>query len=173
MIKVKKGMKPSEVMKAVEEGKQWAWFAYDDEEPSWRVDTDQSIEALAVCIAGTYAVAIIDDSHQLIDWDGFWWEFFGPDRPLTVINPRVGSSQVTCNDIALSRDGYDLRQSPFYPWFGGKQPVPDGVEVEISIVEFTLQVESTVVRKNITMTACDVRWDLPTVVAFRITGRVL
>jgi len=164
-IKVIEGLKPWEVMKAFEEGKGVA-FAFKggcdwsvNECPTWN------------WVAMDYAV--IDDSHPVIPWDEFDWEFFNQYGGLLVI--YCGQERMrkhTNSDAAY--DG--LLASPFYPWFGGKQPVPDCVEVEIEKVTINYSacnVATSISRKHETMQAKDVVWDWRNIVAFRLTGNVL
>jgi len=169
-IEVVEGLKPWEIMKAFEEGKRIA-FAFKggcdwsvNECPTWN------------WVAMDYAV--IDDSHPGIPWDEFDWEFFNQYGGLTVYTDRVnGIKHWGDYEYLVEKNGVPVgvQESPWYPWFGGKQPVPDCVEVEVEKVTINYAactVATSIIRKHETMLAKNVVWDWRNIVAFRLTGNI-
>lgn len=178
-IKVIEGMEPDEVMRAHRvEGKRiaqdykggtdWSEIYY---EPLWN---------WAKC-----DYAVIDDSQPEIDWDGFDWDFFNQYGGLPFESKFAedmdGSKTKLLANSALDISDYgltSLRPSPFYHWPGGKQPVPDNVEVEIKYIAIYSEIHSKII--TTTIKACDIEWEHGIaenldgdVIAFRLTGRVL
>jgi len=174
-MKVIEGMKPSEVLKAVEDGEtKLAWFnSVTEKWVEWKGVTP-TVEDVAQAIGCKYKVGVIDDSKPVIDWDGFDWEFFNQWDGVHVAEPeevRFHQRHWTFNTAPPPSCDSTLVASPFYPWFGGKQPVPDGVEVEI--VDVFEDDADNVDRERQALAARDVRWNSDRLIAFRLTGRVL
>ena len=139
-IKVIDGLEPWEVMRRASEGEKWC--ARVDSCDEWLESADQS----HVCLLETMLsidVAIIDTTTPEIDWDGFDWAFFGEYGGLRINGNRLAFDSADFQWITA-----ELRESPFYYWPGGEQPVPDNVEVEVVLRDGSIH-------------------------AFKLTGRVL
>ena len=164
------GLKPWEVMQQhMEEGKRVANFSILKREwlplihpPQWNW--------------GTQRYAIIDDTQPEIDWDEFDWDFFRQYDGVPALDEIIGGKPSLPLRLhrTTQRHEVQLRESPFYPWFGGECPVPGKVEIEI---EYLYQIHNssgkTFERNRICKKAYDVDWGIDTVIAFRLTGRVL
>ena len=177
-IKVKKDMHPDEVMKAYREqtedkpvriavklSRGWALAS----EPCWQWNVN------------TYA--IIDDSQPELTaewWDGFDWEFFNQHDGIWAVNNYSHNDILHADDIRLTAPSdlddrnITLRKSPLYAWEGGKQPVPDNVEV---IIEYRLQIHNNCSkifeRNRRTAIAANVVWDQDSIISFTITGNII
>lgn len=176
-MKVIEGMKPSEVLKAVEDGEtKLAWFnSVTEKWVEWEGVTP-TVEDVAQAIGCKYKVGVIDDSKPAIDWDGFDWEFFRQYGGLRVNGEhRAQLFRIAYTDI-FPDEHVTVVESPFYPWFGGKQPVPDNMEVQIEKVTANYSrsgAATSINRKREVLLAKDVVWDWRNVIAFRLTGKVL
>ncbi len=160
------GLKPWEVMKAYEEdGKRVAYRMIPNEEwhdaptPVWDWRRKN--------------YAIIDDTAPVIDWDGFNWEFFNQYGGVLIKPDDSGLPSPTSVNHALPV-GFDvqLREAPFYPWFGGECPVPGNAEVEVVFMVLTRGIGG-VMRNYITGRADAINWADQNLIAFRLTGGVL
>jgi hypothetical protein len=115
--------------------------------------------------------AIIDDTKPEIDWGGFDWVFFNQYEGVKMIMSGGNNPYIMATNKDIAEFVGQLAPSPFYYWPGGKQPVPDNVEVEIEGV-FEDDAEN-VNRERQTLAARGVRWNSDRVVSFRLTGKVL
>lgn len=160
-IKTVEGLKPWQVMKRAEEG----------EPVARRLKADDELKRINLPLWDwSYAeYFIIDTTTPEFPWDEFDYPFFNQYGGLPVIFLKANGFARN----AIIANGCELRESPYYPWAGGEQPVPDRVEVEVDIVEFTLLVEVGIVRRKLTMQASDVDWARLAIVGFKLTGRVL
>jgi len=155
-----------EVARQVEEdGKKFAWK--NNVESEWK---EGSI-GIRNLIAEGWQVAIIDESQPELTaewWDGFDWEFFNQWGGISAEN-EYRQALLSWPPTELS-SSMELRESPPYPWSGGKQPVPDNVEVTL---------ERRAYGYTETTNAGNVPWchamggSDNDIISFRITGRVL
>lgn len=178
-IKVIEGLEPLEVMKAASEGKRVArlnecyvparWVEWHGQKPT--------LFTMAQAVDNGYKIAIIDDSQPELTaewWRGFDWEFFNQWDGVHIQEPeevRYQQRHWTIQYAPLDNSGMELTKSPPYPWFGGKQPVPDNVEVEVICRDDTNYVGSAKEfardwKRHTIKSALDI-------IAFRLTGRVL
>ena len=169
-------------------GKPWRWLDVDADDDGalaiavkdtndkwsiivWIVDRDGRAE-WQTCIEGVYArdYDLIPVANE-IDWDGFDWDFFNryggigvifPDGPDMLLENIKSPKDVNSADIML-------RESPFYYWAGGEQPVPDKVEVEL--------IYRDVDKESDKWPAGERQWGLydsnRDIIAFKLTGIVL
>lgn len=155
---------PWKVMKAASEGKR---VAMKNNDGSYRENMQPRLIPFGQFIVGN--VAIIDESQPEINWNGFDWEFFNQYGGLAV--DSAGEHKLD-GFVHFCSNENKLRESPFYPWFGGKCPVPGSCEVRIRFV-YPLGHEGKIGIKEYTYAAKDVDWMDSANVAFRLTGRVL
>ena len=124
-IKVIKNLKPWEVMRRAGEGEPVAAVYLGSTEGALREeDCDVKMDWSA------FIYYIIDTTTPEIEWDKFDWDFFKRSGfsglPVTYenITDCIGSPPAY-PDIC------ELRESPFYYWPGGEQPVPDDAGIKV------------------------------------------
>lgn len=160
-IKVIEGMKPSDVVVKVIEGKRWA-FDWDD---GW--EEGHTIQSLGKAIDDGIEVAIIDEEAMLpptIEWDKFDWHFFNQYGGLK-IDTDLGTLYTRRAEDCDRWEYFHLDESPFYYWPGGECPVPGNVEVEIVYRDGDKLTSMPVFRWWHKQTDGDI-------IAFRLTGKV-
>jgi len=170
-IKVIEGLEPWEVMKRASEGEAVAeyraqviglnesspepdvyqeagWYKVDT--PLWRWNTNK--------------YAIIDTTTPEIDFDEFYWDFFGLYGGVLLAKDGV---QIGAETLWSNTDNITILESPFYYWPGGEQPVPDNVEVEVVFLLMDSGGRDLEIHA-----AKDVDWRGFNLIAFKLTGRV-
>jgi len=161
-IKVIEGLEPWEVMKRASEGEAVAL---------WLAASKQWVDAsLCGCLKWDDKVAIIDTTTPEIDFDEFYWDFFGLYGGVLLAKDGV---QIDTETLWSNTDNITILESPFYYWPGGEQPVPDNVEVEF--VWFNVGNYHGAATRSITIGSFkDIDEDqIPYLIAFKLTGRVL
>lgn len=168
-IKVIKDLAPCEVWRRANNGEPVASRVDPSKFPNLDLQNNEWREVDTFNPAGlhTYEFAIIDTHTPDIDWDGFDWDFFNQYGGLMVEIGGGNFSVSSMADATRNHDSYEPRESPPYYWPGGKQPVPDNVEVEYIRVD--LQWGRFVERE----TAGNFNWQAANVIAFKLTWRVI
>ncbi len=162
-IKVIEGLEPWEVMKAASEGKPvalrnkigGAWIEGASPQAKWNTDEID--------------YAIIDESRPEIDWGACDYKFFAQYGGLPVYDIIMVDGKplpIKLNSIPGDSRWIALRESPYYPWFGGECPVPGNVEVWVTLRNRVEKLSN----------ASSFNWGdsmVYDIIAFRLTGRVL
>ena len=164
-IKVIDELELWEVIKRVQCEEQWAWH----NGKVWVVG-DGGLRSLArkVALGGALAVAIIDTTTPEIDWDKIDWAFFGEYGGLRINGNRLAFDSADFQWITA-----ELRESPFYYWPGGEQPVPGNIEVEITYIKVITAIPAYMERTVFMRNAGSINWERKDIIAFKLTGRVL
>ncbi len=166
VTKVIQGLDLGEILERAVGGEPWAFLDRDKEIPDWFKPTDQSFNNFCDYLKHNtgHPVAIIDTTTPEIDWDKFDWDFFNQYGGLPVKYP---ASQKVHKKHPVQDNG-KLRESPFYYWPRGEQPVPDNVEVEYIYMAGRGWGRSPNICR-----ADDFNWNGENVISFKLTGRVL
>jgi hypothetical protein len=179
-MKVKEGLQKWEIMKAYEEGEKIAWLDFSNQWVELTEGTGSTILSnILASFSRGYRLGVIEDIEPSIDWREFDWEFFNRygGLPVTLYQGGIGSCFMheTPTDDELG-DLY-LRESPWYPWFGGKQPVPDNVEVEVTYITVYDRYNSKF--RQAILSSSEISWQgnpdnlEGEIINFRLTGIVL
>ena len=97
-----------------------------------------------------------------IDFSKFDWDFFGQHGGLLMISD-YGQKEKFQEKYRFK--GWNLRESPFYYWAGGEQPVPDGVMVEAVFLLINSGERCAEIHA-----AKDLDWKGFNLISFRLTG---
>ena len=128
-----------------------------------------NLMSILLAIRDGMDIAIIDTATPEIEWDKFDWDFFNQYGGLMVEIGGGNFSVSSMDDATRNHDSYELRESPFYYWLGGEQPVPDNIKIEIIL--------RGGINKVSTAGGCD--WShggvnpSADIIAFKLTGKVL
>jgi hypothetical protein len=167
-IKVIEGLSWWEVARQVdEEGKRFAFKCQGE----WTAAIVHKESNVLAYLELKRQVAIIDDTKPEIDWDGFDWDFFNQYEGVKMVMSGGNNPYIMATNKDIAEFVGQLAPSPFYYWPGGKQPVPDNVEVEVEDV-FEDDAENVNSERQ-TLAARGVRWNSDRLVSFRLTGKVL
>ena len=164
-IKVIAGLEPWEVIKRAGDGEQFAYRDYDDFDGNWKTPSGSTHLRWNM---HKYEFAIIDTTTTSIDWDKVDWDFFNQYGGIPVLTPDIREIRRT----SINQDLWnELRESPFYYWPGGAQPLPDNVEVEVIFRDDQQSIRRAGASEWARVFAHDER--LADIIAFKLTGRVL
>ena len=110
----------------------------------------------------------------MIELDKFNYEFFNQYGGIPAFNKGDYYINLKGDEAFDGSNDFTLRESPFYPWFGGKCPVPDNVEVEVVFKDRSTTVcKAGIARWSNVFKDCYVPSDPDIIIAFRLTGNVL
>lgn len=123
-IRVIKGLEPWEILKRFADGEPVAVrYTYKPSRSGEWENKGGDIWDFA-----HFEYAIIDTTTPAIEWDKFDWGFFDQFGGMLI---DCGLLRTCDNQEKAKDNNAGLRESPFYYWPGGEQPVPDNVWVEV------------------------------------------
>jgi len=166
-IKVVEGLEPWQVLERASEGEPVASLTMIGK---WVEVFGWTTKSLAGRIADGRKIAIIDTTTPKTDFnDPKWnWDFFNQYGGV----PVGWLCSVGYAKTAKITDGCSLRESPFYYWPGGEQPVPDNVEVEVIMRNYNSVADTGTQQAHIFTWQHDSE-GMDDIIAFKLTGRVL
>ena len=161
-IKVIEGLEPLDVLNRAVTGEKWATKHHGRWLETMPADRD-TFGSICGYVSNGFEIAIIDTAAPSIDWDKFNWDFFYQYGGLPVV---IDGMEYKIDSPTAD----SLRESPFYYWPGGEQPLPDNVEVETIWRDGAIEMS---VARDFEWSHFRAERGMGDVIAFRLTGKVI